>query len=176
MNHLRVSPTTHFVQPLVKDDTCDGTMAVKKNTSETKTRPGAIVFKTGDFICEYPAVLVNLMKLPVKGRQNFEELFWMYMIAAGSFVRNTDKTLESRLVFLSVFIENSHAQIVGSSCEDCRNVEFFVDEKEQICMKAVRNLRGGDKLWVSYGKEFWCKKTDVYEPICPVCELGLREH
>jgi hypothetical protein len=94
------------------------------------------------------------------------------MIAADSVVSSA----HDRSVFLSVFIDNSHAQIVGSSCENCKNVEFFLLEKDKICMKAIKSLRAGDKLWVSYGKDYWRKKTDVDEPICPVCEVGLRDH
>lgn len=141
----------------------DGTMAVKKNA------PG---FKKNQTICKYPAKLIDIRDLGTKEAiNNFESLFWVYMID-GSEPNTCKKDKTGSFYYISVLVKDAAAQMVAGGCRDCSNVEFIENGKD-IDMKAICQIRGGQKLFNCYGKDYWSYKTDVRDPQCPVCKKCL---
>ena len=81
-----------------------------------------------------------------------------------------DKT--GSFYYISVLVKDAAAQMVAGGCRDCSNVEFIENGKD-IDMKAICQIRGGQKLFNCYGKDYWSYKTDVRDPQCPVCKKCL---
>ena len=121
-------------------------------------------FQAGDWICEYPGKFVNIQKLSKTSVDKFKNLFWMFKIGSGS------------RQYISFKTDSSIAQALAGSCYSCSNVEFQVKKRDgidRIWLRAIHDLGSGGKLWVNYGKEYWCKVSDCENPKCPVCGCSL---
>ena len=122
-------------------------------------------------ICDYPAKLADLSEL--KQMCSEEEMmifnsFFLPFLVDGS-EAETDFVDP---VFLSVKINLAHGQMIASSCEKCRNVELTV-RKKTVFVKALKTLNPGDRLFLSYGDDYWGNSTDVKDPVCPVCKTRM---
>ena len=43
-----------------------------------------------------------------------------------------------------------------------------------IEVRAKKDIKPKDKLYICYGDDFWGNDTDVEQPVCPVCGVSLK--
>jgi len=144
-------------------------MSEVSDTMELKS--DAELLEKGETICEYPAKLVDLKQLERWSSKevivSFHDLFFPFMVTGKGVI---DSGFEDPL-FLSVKVNGAHGQLIASSCLDCRNVELVVRQTSKtLVVKALQDLKPGDRLFLGYGKEYWRNATDVKDPICPICK------
>ena len=136
---------------------------------------GAEPIKKGTSFLKYPSKLVDLKELAKESGERSEEvlecfknLFFPYIIG-GEGLNYPD--VEDPY-FLSIKVKGAQAQLIASACSDCKNVEL-VEEKRNMHVMALEDLNPGDKLFLSYGSNYWRNATDVKDPVCAVCKKPL---
>ena len=117
-----------------------------------------------DWICEYPGKFKNINSLSAEAKEEFKNIFWMFKVG------------ETAKQYFSFKVESSAAQAIAGSCEKCANVELQMREKsgvQKIWVQAIKRIKAGDLLWISYGLNYWTKISDCSNPKCPICDVSL---
>lgn len=144
--HLRVGRTT------LKDPSTGRRFKFRGLFACDAKNPGGIVFRRNDIISPYVGELLSAQELDA--RYSEDELApYVDVVEVGM---DGDMYIDGACMRGVASLAND--AINGSTCttQKCRNNSFFFSgDGNYPQLKALRNIRDGDEIFVAYGDEYW---------------------